>query len=155
MPRAHTKPATTPGGWPRNPFGPWLLLPLAVCSAAGLASWFARADPAASSRAASPVTERERSASRLYQQHCARCPGEDGTGSSLRDSTPEAPDFRSRAWQRARSDTELLVTILEGKGTRMPAFAGRISEQETRELQMELEDLKKRFRELAVEPRKS
>jgi mono/diheme cytochrome c family protein len=183
MLRAEEKAARPRGaGW-RSGGGPGLLL-LALGALAGLVLWAARAEPGAPARQTGPAAGRERAAWQHFRQRCARCHGEDGTGGPLRDSNPEVPDFRSRTWHRGRSDTELLVTILEGKGRRMPAFGGRISEQEARELvkrirafsagparpaaassadfdgrfrelQKEMEDLKRQFRELASEPRKS
>jgi hypothetical protein len=44
------------------------------------------------------------------------------------------PDFTSRRWQQERSDAQLVVSILEGKGARMPAFGGKISQGQARDL---------------------
>jgi mono/diheme cytochrome c family protein len=44
------------------------------------------------------------------------------------------PDFTSTAWQRGRRDSALLVSIRDGKGERMPAFAERLSPEEMRNL---------------------
>jgi mono/diheme cytochrome c family protein len=68
----------------------------------------------------------------LYDRRCFRCHGEDGKGNG--DRKGPMPDFKSRRWQAGRSDAQLLVTILEGKGTRMPAFGGKIKEKEARRL---------------------
>jgi mono/diheme cytochrome c family protein len=182
MVRAETRLASTRGGGLRNWTGVWSL-PLALATFAGVASWFAQADPVSSTRSTA-ATEPGAGAAQLFQQRCARCHEEDGTGTSLRDSVPQVPNFRSHGWHVARSDAQLRVAILEGKGTRMPAFAGRLSDQEARELvrrvrafdptlgrrdltpaddfdrrfrelQRELEDLKKQFRDLATERGKS
>jgi hypothetical protein len=64
----------------------------------------------------------------LYNRRCIRCHGEDGKGDGERKGA--LPDFKSRRWQQDRSDAQVLVTILEGKGTRMPAFGGKIQEKE-------------------------
>jgi hypothetical protein len=71
-------------------------------------------------------------ASDLYNRHCIRCHGEDGKGDAERRGA--LPDFKSRRWQQDRSDAQVLVTILEGKGTRMPAFGGKIREKQARGL---------------------
>jgi mono/diheme cytochrome c family protein len=47
---------------------------------------------------------------------------------------PAIPDFTSRAWQESRTNPQLNVSILEGKGTLMPAFRGRVNEQQALDL---------------------
>ena len=37
-------------------------------------------------------------------------------------------------WQKARSDGALMSSILEGRGTAMPAFGGKLAEGQAREL---------------------
>ncbi len=73
-------------------------------------------------------------ASSLFVQRCARCHGDDGTGSGLRGTMGRLPNFANVHWQQQRSDAQLVVSILEGKGSRMPAFAGRLSRAEARAL---------------------
>jgi cytochrome c len=105
----------------------------------------------------------------LYRQRCQRCHEADGKGKDT-----DVPDFSDGRWQSTRTDAQFLVSILDGKGSAMPAFRGRISEQEARdlvsfvrayatagsrandfesrfrELQDELLALQKQFRELSV-----
>ncbi|HWY87341.1 MAG TPA: c-type cytochrome, partial [Gemmataceae bacterium] len=73
-------------------------------------------------------------ASKLFQQHCARCHGADGTGSRLRGRQPEIPDFTQASWQARRSDAQLQASILEGMGAHMPAWRGKVSEKQARDL---------------------
>jgi hypothetical protein len=47
---------------------------------------------------------------------------------------PPIPDFTNRGWQRSRADAELVVSILQGKGTLMPANNSRISTRQARNL---------------------
>ena len=68
-------------------------------------------------------------ASILFRQHCQRCHGADGTGRQ-----GGLPVFTSRAWQERRTDVQLVVSILEGKGTGMPGFRGRLNETQARSL---------------------
>ncbi len=70
----------------------------------------------------------------VLQQRCARCHDGDGTGRSSRDNFSEIPNFRSHKWQTSRSDAQLLVSILDGKGTHMPAYRGKVSDAEARQL---------------------
>ena len=65
----------------------------------------------------------------LFQKSCARCHGRDGKGEVARDSLETIPDFTLRGWQQKRSDAQLLVSILDGKGTGMPAFRDKITRE--------------------------
>ena len=47
---------------------------------------------------------------------------------------PWIPDFASPVWQQRRSDPERTTTILEGKGTAMPTFRGKLNEGQLRDL---------------------
>jgi mono/diheme cytochrome c family protein len=75
-----------------------------------------------------------KSALRLYEKRCLRCHDEDGRGREMRRSLPDVPDFTKSRWQKAHSTADLVVGILEGKGTGMPAFGGKITEEEARDL---------------------
>jgi mono/diheme cytochrome c family protein len=70
----------------------------------------------------------------IYQQFCLVCHGAEGTGNAVRSAMPPIPDFTNRAWHRTRKDAELLVSILEGKGTLMPANNSRVSRSQARAL---------------------
>jgi mono/diheme cytochrome c family protein len=85
----------------------------------------------------SPAIQKDqnhREGSQLFQRFCARCHGSDGLGTTLRDQTPSIPDFTSQVWQQRRSAPELTIAILEGKGTVMPAFRGKLNEVQIRDL---------------------
>jgi hypothetical protein len=47
---------------------------------------------------------------------------------------PSIPDFTSHAWQESVTNPQLAVSILDGKGTSMPEFRERISEQQAEDL---------------------
>jgi mono/diheme cytochrome c family protein len=130
-----------------------------------------------------PPTRKSAAASH-YRTYCARCHGEDYAGTTWRQGGGRIPDFTTGTWQKSRSDAQLLVSILEGKGTAMPAFADKLSEEQSRDLvllirranatqpaplapaptnfarryaalRQELEELRKQFRELDGAPRKA
>ena len=44
------------------------------------------------------------------------------------------PDFTRPSFQEQHSDPQLLISILDGKGTLMPANRGRINEAQARDL---------------------
>ena len=80
------------------------------------------------------VAVRTRVASTLYQQYCLTCHGTDGRGAALKASMADLPDFTKRAWQEGRASTQLSASILDGKGTLMPAFRERVKEDQVPDL---------------------
>jgi mono/diheme cytochrome c family protein len=71
---------------------------------------------------------------RLFQRLCQMCHGADGRGALVRDNMPTVPDFTRREWQERRRDPQLMVSILDGKGTGMPPFRGKLVAGQVREL---------------------
>jgi mono/diheme cytochrome c family protein len=93
------------------------------------------APPSAASAAISAeVGARVRAGAVIFRQYCIVCHGPDGTGSIMRANLPPIPDFTNGAWQAEHSDPQLLISVLEGKGTLMPANRGRITESQARDL---------------------
>jgi mono/diheme cytochrome c family protein len=74
------------------------------------------------------------SGSRLFQQFCVKCHGADGTAKELRSRSLAIPNFTDPAWHGKRSDQQCAASILDGKGTRMPAFRGIISDKDAQDL---------------------
>ncbi len=72
--------------------------------------------------------------SSLYRKHCQKCHDQDGTGSEGRDTYPEIPDFTSEKWQKGRNNARLVASILDGKGTSMPPFADKLSNEKVKAL---------------------
>ena len=85
-------------------------------------------------RSDGPPAERLQAARRVYERHCSSCHGDDGTGGALRSTVSQIPDFTSRGWQTRRTDAQLAVSILEGRGTRMPAFHRQLGEDGAQDL---------------------
>ena len=81
------------------------------------------------------LAERLRNAGVLFRQYCIVCHGPDGTGvSAMRVSMPQLPDFTRGTFHDQHSDPQLLISILDGKGTLMPANRGRVTEDQARDL---------------------
>jgi quinol-cytochrome oxidoreductase complex cytochrome b subunit/mono/diheme cytochrome c family protein len=80
------------------------------------------------------TTARTRVATGLYRQYCLVCHGADGRGSEMKASMSTIPDFTNRPWQEGVSVPQLRASILDGKGTQMPAFRGRVTEEQGQDL---------------------
>jgi mono/diheme cytochrome c family protein len=80
------------------------------------------------------ATARIRLGATIFRQYCIVCHGLDGKGTNARPTLPPIPDFTNAAWHRERSDAQLRVSILEGKGTMMPANRGRVTEEQAGDL---------------------
>jgi len=70
----------------------------------------------------------------IFRQFCFTCHGTDGTGSLMRGAMPPIPDFTSEPFQKTHTNAQIWVSILEGKGTLMPANRGRVTEGQARDL---------------------
>jgi ubiquinol-cytochrome c reductase cytochrome b subunit len=93
-----------------------------------------RKRPAPPATASAETAARLRTAAGLYRQYCLSCHGVEGRGSELKAGMPTIPDFTIAPWQVTANNAQLAVSILDGKGTLMPAFRGRISDQDAQDL---------------------
>ncbi len=71
---------------------------------------------------------------RLFRRHCAMCHSSDGKGTETRSSLPAIPDFTRLQWQESRTDPQLTVSVLDGKGTGMPPFQSKLTRQQARDI---------------------
>lgn len=90
--------------------------------------------PAAVASSSAEAGRRVRAGAVIFRQYCIVCHGPDGTGSGMRAQLPPIPDFTNATWQTERSDPQLLISVLDGKGTLMPPNRGRVSEEQARDL---------------------
>jgi mono/diheme cytochrome c family protein/uncharacterized membrane protein len=86
------------------------------------------------SPASAPTAPGTPAVAEVFRERCGKCHGADGSGKEARSRLPDVPDFTEAAWQARRKDAQLLASILDGKGSDMPAFRGKISEEEARAL---------------------
>jgi cytochrome c oxidase cbb3-type subunit 3 len=67
----------------------------------------------------------------LFRQNCAMCHGTDGKGFAA----IKTPDFTDPKWQASMNDKEISEVIKNGKkGTPMPAFGGKLKEEDIQTL---------------------
>jgi mono/diheme cytochrome c family protein len=78
--------------------------------------------------------EKLRMAGGIFNTNCIPCHGPDGRGTFVRPAMPPIPDFTSRDWQTSRSSSQLASSILEGKGTLMPSWNGKVTPAQARDL---------------------
>jgi mono/diheme cytochrome c family protein len=83
---------------------------------------------------AHPATVTAETPAQVYSRLCVRCHEDDGRGEAARDLFPKIPDFTDREWQATRSEAQLLVSVLQGRGTGMPPFRRKLSEERARAL---------------------
>jgi mono/diheme cytochrome c family protein len=76
----------------------------------------------------------QRTMDKNFQRFCVMCHAAAGDGSRAKDTMPAIPDFTNIAWQGKRTDPQLAVSILDGKGTEMPPFRGKLSRDQVRDL---------------------
>jgi ubiquinol-cytochrome c reductase cytochrome b subunit len=83
---------------------------------------------------AANTSERLGAATTLFREYCLSCHGVDGKGTVIRVAMPTIPDFTKPDWQASKTNPELNVSVLEGKGTLMPSFRGKVSDSQVRDL---------------------
>ncbi len=80
------------------------------------------------------VASRIRAGAGIFRQYCVACHGADGTGRKSRTQAPSIPDFTNDTWQTQHTDRKLVASIMDGKGTLMPANRRRITDEQARDV---------------------
>jgi|SRR5262245_30722516 len=65
----------------------------------------------------------------LYGQKCAICHGKDGKGTPAWKAKGQ-PDFTDAKYQGSVSDQQISASIRDGKGKFMPAFKGKLTDEQ-------------------------
>jgi cytochrome c6 len=81
-------------------------------------------------------------AASLFKAKCSVCHAADGSGSGPMGKTLNVPDLRSDAVQKL-TDAELNNVITNGKGTKMPAYKGKLTDAQIKSLVDYIRTLKK------------
>jgi len=71
----------------------------------------------------------------VYRQFCVNCHAANGKGDdNMKKVMTTMPDFTSDKWQKETSDPQISVSITDGKGTLMPAFADKVNADQVQAL---------------------
>lgn len=81
------------------------------------------------------------SAQDLYKSKCAMCHGPDGSGNTAMGKKLGAHDFASPEVQK-QSDAQLTEIIAKGKN-KMPAYSGKLSDEQVKQLVAHIRTFKK------------
>ncbi|MDN3513817.1 MAG: cytochrome c [Candidatus Brocadia sp.] len=68
----------------------------------------------------------------LFEYHCATCHGADGKGTK-RGHELKAPNFADANWQAAKTDEEILNSVINGKN-KMPRWSDKLQPEEIQAL---------------------
>ncbi len=69
----------------------------------------------------------------LFKAKCATCHAADGSGNSATGKALSAPDLRSDDVQK-QTDAQLIDSTTNGKGKKMPAYKGKLTDDQIKEL---------------------
>jgi mono/diheme cytochrome c family protein len=78
--------------------------------------------------------EKLRAAAANFNTLCIACHGPDGRGTAIRAAMPTLPDFTSRDFQTSHTSTQMLTSILEGKGQFMVPWNTKVTQDQARDL---------------------
>ncbi len=69
----------------------------------------------------------------LFKTKCAACHSADGSGSSAMGKQLGVTDLRTDATQK-QTDAQLTASITNGKGKKMPAYKGKLTDDQIKQL---------------------
>jgi mono/diheme cytochrome c family protein len=82
-------------------------------------------------------------AASVYKAKCAICHADDGSGNSPAGRQMKVPDLRSDEVQK-ESDAQLIDATTNGKGKKMPAYKGKLSDDQIKQLVVYIRELAKK-----------
>jgi cytochrome c6 len=82
-------------------------------------------------------------ATSLYKAKCAVCHGPDGSGNTTMGKQMQSPDLRSDEVQK-QTDVQLIDATTNGKGKKMPAYKGKLTDDQIKQLVAYIRELAKK-----------
>jgi len=89
------------------------------------------------------VSARADDSASLYKTKCAVCHAADGSGNCLMGKKLGAKDLRSDEVQK-KTDAELTAVITDGMGKTMPAYKGKLTDAQIKELVSYIREIAKK-----------
>jgi cytochrome c6 len=80
-----------------------------------------------------PATHAADDAAALFKAKCAACHGPDGSGGTPTGKAMGTPDLRSEDVQK-QTDAQLIDSTTNGKGKKMPAYKGKLTDDQIKQL---------------------
>ena len=84
-----------------------------------------------------------RDAAAVFNGKCATCHGKDGRAKTFMAKFNGARNLADAGWQESVSDERIFNSISNGRGKKMPAFGGKLSQAEIESLVSHVRGLKK------------
>jgi cytochrome c6 len=82
-------------------------------------------------------------AASLFKAKCAVCHGADGSGNTAMGKQMQPPDLRSEEVQK-QTDAQLMDATTNGKGKKMPAYKGKLTDDQIKQLVAYIRELGKK-----------
>jgi cytochrome c6 len=82
-------------------------------------------------------------AASLFKAKCAACHGADGSGNTTIGKKMQTPDLRSDEVQK-QTDAQLIESTTNGKGKKMPAYKGKLTDDQIKQLVAYIRELAKK-----------
>jgi mono/diheme cytochrome c family protein len=79
----------------------------------------------------------------VFKAKCAACHSADGSGSSAMGKQLQAPDLRSEDVQK-KSDADLITATTNGVGKKMPAYKGKLTDDQIKQVVVYIRELAKK-----------
>jgi cytochrome c6 len=89
------------------------------------------------------ISARADDSASLYKAKCAACHAADGSGSNDMGKKLGSPDLRSDDVQK-ETDAQLIDGIANGKGKKMPAYKGKLTDEQIKDLVGYIRELAKK-----------
>jgi mono/diheme cytochrome c family protein len=82
-------------------------------------------------------------AASLFKTKCAVCHAADGSGNTAMGKQMQTPDLRSEEVQK-QTDAQLIDATTNGKGKKMPAYKGKLPDDQIKQLVAYIRELGKK-----------
>ena len=104
--------------------------------------WLGGSKPASSAMRSDNSAQGTRSAAAIYKSMCASCHGKDGRAKTFKAKFNSARNLTDASWQERVTNERIFNSIMNGRGSKMPAYGKKLSEAEIESLVAHVRGLK-------------